>query len=86
MKTTKKERKIDLPKYLIGDIILYKKRYEEEGGQFVGYYQSRIISSDSLRDLKVKGDVDGWYYETEQTKEDCDEILEETDIIQKLNK
>lgn len=71
------------PKYKIGDIIVYKDRYSED--EFTRIHQSKIIRANGLIDLKDTNDKLEWCYETEQSEKDCEDMLDEKDIIKKIN-
>ncbi len=69
---------INLPKYKIGDVVVYRDREEEDI-----YHQSKIIiSTGFIEDLKTEPTE--WYYATENTDERMEDDLSEEDIIAKL--
>ena len=73
------------PKYKIGDIVIYRDRYDED---VIRYIQSIIIRADSRFYKSLPNDdedVSEWYYVTQEIENEKLDDLEEKEIICKLN-
>lgn len=74
-----------VPKYKIGDIVVYRNRYIEEGdGNLTHVFQGRIVEACGLIEKQNEADVLGWFYHTEETLSENQDSLEEIDIMYKL--
>ena len=69
------------PKYRIGDIVLYKDRYENDMGI---YHQSKILECIGYWEEKDPKDSVDWFYQTEETLRESADSLLEKDIIRKI--